>query len=616
MTANDVIHTNPLDLEEGTYFLTGNETLARAALVSHVTFFSSYPGAPITGVSKIMMDAKHYFRGLHSEYSINEAAAVFGATGASWSGARALVTMKHVGMHVSCDPIAYLGYTGTVGGLVLAVGMDPGAKCSTGEFDVRHLNDAFHWVMLEPSNTAEVYEYALRAFELSEHWQMPVLLIMPTELCNQYGTVYCKGICYEWKEFSFKKNEKYINNGITAVKHHQELLFKIKNISEQSDNFLDMVKRGNGDTAIITSGCNYLAVIEALDMLNIEDVTVIKLGMTYPLPEKMLANELQAVRKILVAEELDGYLSKHILAFVKKWDLKAEVRSINKSFLSAGTLSMDSLLNSLSEKFKVAYEGYTAPADVPNISERPGTFCAGCPHRGILYVLKRMCGEDHIYGGDIGCSSLPPYYSDWLTCMGSGLGIAHGVSSVLKRDDRAVYASMGDSTFFHCGIPIIVNTMQQDLTITVLILDNRWTAMTGHQPLPHTDSNNHISIFNIVKALGVKYVWEADAYNLDEFRKILVESRPIKGLKIIVVKGECRLKYLHSLEKAKPVAISCKNVEQTCHQCGECYKVLGCPAIKYQNEMYQIDENLCSGCGVCAQICPNHSISSTEYVEV
>lgn len=615
MEGYERIHTNPLDSDKGIYFLTGNEALARAGLVSGVTYFSSYPGSPITGTSEVMIKAAKLYKALHAEYSINEPAALFGATGASWVGARTMVTMKHVGMHVSCDPIAYLGYTGTVGGLVLGVGTDPGATSSTGEFDVRHLNDAFHWIILEPSTVKEVYEFTLKAFEMSETWKLPVLLIMPAELCNQYGTFFSDGIELKSGDYCFSRDEKYINNGLTAVKHHQELLSKIKRVAEAAGSFLQLDNYSDGDTAIITSGCNYLAVLEALNILDIKNITVIKLGMTYPLPDVELARVMREYKTVLIAEELDGYLSKHLLAFVKKNEIDITVKSLNGEFLSAGNLSMDKLLKALKDEVGI-YTNEQKNDISFNVPDRPGTFCPGCPHRGILYTLRKVCTEHDVYGGDIGCSSLPPYYSDWLTCMGSGLGIAHGVAIASNSKSR-IYTSMGDSTFFHCGIPLLVNSIQANTDITVLILDNRWTAMTGHQPLPHTENENQISIIKIVESLGAKNVWEVDAYDLKQFREILMTGRTLKGVKIIVVKGECRLKYLQNLRKElKSASVTCKLNQEICHQCGECYKILGCPAIKLENGSYQIDEQDCGRCGICAEVCPNNSISLVKYVEV
>jgi indolepyruvate ferredoxin oxidoreductase alpha subunit len=614
MSKNVSVRLNILDPEAGTYCATGNDALARAALVSGVRYYATYPGSPITGVADIMLQAERKYPQLHAEISINEAVAVQGATGASWSGARALVSMKHVGLHVCCDPVAYLGYTGTDGGLVLAVGTDPGATCSTGEFDVRTLNDAFHWVMLQPATVAEVYSFTIQAFQLSERWRLPVLLVMPVELCNQHGSFESAAIFYDNTIFQFEATEKYINNGPDAVRHHQELLQKIELLADESEALVKLYKRSETATiGVITSGCNYNAVNEALDMLNLYPVAVLKLGMVYPLPSRRLRDFFTQFQKVIIIDELDGYLAKHLFSLVQQNQLTVNITTLSGDLNLAGALSMDRILTAFSGEFGIEYTSGPKYGIIPEIPERPGTFCPGCPYRGLLYLLQRLKAGGNVYGGDIGCSSLPPYYSDWLTCMGSGMGIAHGVARMVPGTTK-VYASMGDSTFFHCGIPVVLNSLAQNTDITLFILDNRWTAMTGHQPLPHTHQAAGLTIAGVVKALGALHVWEAEAYDLRNIRELLMESAACTGVKIIIIQGECRLKYLERRSRAQPPNI-CKIIAENCHQCGECYRVLGCPAIIYENFSYRINDDLCTSCGVCAQICPNHSISKISLMD-
>jgi indolepyruvate ferredoxin oxidoreductase alpha subunit len=337
--------------------------------------------------------------------------------------------------------------------------------------------------------------------------------------------------------------------------------------------------------------------------------------MTYPLPRSLI-DRLRGLETLYVVQELDGFLSKHVLMLAKANDLPVRIRPVGGRFVSAGALSMDALLRGLAEAFGVAYTPPASGQPIP-IPERPGTFCPGCPHRGILYTIKRLCGADDVYGGDIGCSSLPPYYSDWLTCMGSGLGIAHGVAT-LKGGSGRVYASMGDSTFFHCGMPQVLNAVQQNTPITIFILDNQWTAMTGHQPLPTTPSyaREPVSIAAVVKALGARQVWEVDAYDLRAFRETLKETRAAAGVRVVVVKGPCRLQDQRAARQAgRELPARAVIVDELCHQCAECFEALGCPAIVYEDDTYRIDEALCGRCGICAQMCPNSSVSRAEFGE-
>lgn len=430
-------------------------------------------------------------------------------------------------------------------------------------------------------------------------------------ICSQYGVLNSEHIHYQSKPLEFKKSEKYINNGAIAVKHHEDLLLKIKKVEKESNLFFKHYHQEGSESVIISSGCNFLAVNEVLQMLDISNVSTIKLGMTYPLPVQLLASALKKYQTVYIAEELDGYLYFQLLSIMKKNKIDVELKSLNNDFISAGDLSMDKLIKNLSREFSVKYN--LSPG-IPSIKipERPGTFCPGCPHRGVLYIIQQICKVNDVYGGDIGCSSLPPYYSDWLTCMGSGMGIAHGVATATNGNGK-VYTSIGDSTFYHSGIPIIANALNQKTNLTLFILNNKWTAMTGHQALPHTAKQEDI-IKNIVTSLGVSHVWAVDAYDIKAFRKHLFDVQNLSGLKVFVVNGECSQKRLQAVDQQDfSKKISCKIIEDACHQCDRCYRILGCPAITTKNHSYSIDESICNKCGVCAQICPNSSISSIEW---
>ena len=601
---------DPLVGEGGQYFLSGNEAVARAALVAGVQYYAGYPGAPITGIGETMIKAALKYSHLHAAYSINESVAVNSASGASWTGARTLLSLKHVGMHFASDPIAYLGYTGTQGGLVMVIGMDPGAYCSTGQFDIRHMNDAFHWIMLEPTNVEDAYQYTLDGFALSEVYHLPVMLIMSTELCNQYGCVRSGPITPVVSVNKFMKNDRYINNGITAVMHYERLLRSIGEVQQNiSAGYLKCNKKSS-KLAIVASGCYYSMVVEALRILRADDVTVISPGMISPLPAREICAALESVSDVYVVEELDDYMFQHMAELIMRADSKLRLHKVFDENSDVSRMTMERLLACLASRLRLPYEQYPVEISTLEVPDRVGTFCSGCPYRGVLYMLRRTMRNGDVYGGDIGCSSLPPYYSDWLTCMGSGLGIAQGVAKTVAQPSR-VFASMGDSTFFHNGMQALLNASQINADVTVLLLMNGWTAMTGHQPVL-SGGDSHICITDILTGMGIHQIWEVDAYHLREFTKVLSITNNLKGVRVIIVHGECRQKYF---SRTHDIRIRCKIDENSCHRCGECYHTLGCPAIKAQNNMYYIDVAACQSCGICSQICPNHAISHMVYNE-
>lgn len=601
-----------LDPRAGSYLLSGNEALARAALTSRVGFASSYPGSPITEAAEMMLEAAKRYPSLHAEFSVNEHVALHAATGASWSGVRSLVTMKHVGLHVAADPAAYLAYAGVGGGLVLGIGTDPGATSSTGEFDVRWFVRSMHWLLLEPSTVEEVYAFGCQAFELSERTGLPVLFNMPASLCHQLAVVSCGALDPGMAQGAFRPDPaRFVNVGARAVRNHEDLLERLRTARSQSASWYQ-VTPGSSRLGIVAAGVNYPLACEALRDLGALDVPVLKLGMSYPLHAESVRSFASNLENILVLEELDGFLSSSLQALANQQGLAVRIRSSNgDDGLGAGALSYASALERIAA-FLERDLPQKRSIDLPQLPDRPGTFCPGCAHRSPLFVIREVLGETGVYGGDIGCSSLPPHAADWLTCMGSGIGISQGVARCASG--QKVIASMGDSTFFHSGLQGVLNAQQQNLDMVLVLLDNQSVAMTGHQAAPNTlpahgGPSGSVSIQQALKGLGVEDVRLVDAFELDSVRKAIREASERPGFSVVVVEGECHLQ----LARREPELIASlphySISPQRCTMCGTCYERLGCAAILKVGDRLEIDQDACARCGLCYQVCPERAIA-------
>lgn len=620
MTQTTAPSTDPLAPHGGAFLLSGNEALARAALTSRVGFASSYPGSPITEAQEMMIEASRRHPGLHAEFSTNEHVALHAATGASWSGVRTLVSMKQVGLHVASDPAAYLAYAGVRGGLVLAIGTDPGAISSTGEFDVRWFVRSMHWPLLEPSTVEEVYAFACRAFDLSEQSGLPVLFHMPSSLCHQLAVVTCRPLDPGLAVGRFEPDpESFVNVGARAVKNHARLLERLRAVRAQSGSW-HQASPGGGKRGLVAAGVHFPLALEVLRKLGAVDVPVLKLGMSYPLHEDTFRTFAEGLDEVLVVEDLDGFLSQGLQALSNQLGLKTRVRSSNgEDGLGSGVLTHARGLQAIAEFLGImapapaGFQGAAGPAiSLPVLPDRPGTFCPGCAHRSPLLAIREVLGATGVYGGDIGCSSLPPHASDWLTCMGSGIGISQGVARCCP--DQKVIASIGDSTFFHSGLPAILNASQQGLDMVLVVLDNQYVAMTGHQPTPSTladlggSPTGLVSIRGALHGLGVRDVVTVDAYDLGTVRETLREAMARPGLSVVIVTGECRLQFARREQDTIARQPRYAIIPELCQRCGNCYEKLGCAAILDIDEELEIDQSACTRCGLCYQVCHERAI--------
>ncbi len=624
---------NPLASSEAgrTVLAMGNEAVARGALEAGLGYFSTYPGTPASEVGTVLLQLREAFPDLYVEISTNEHVAALGALGASWAGVRSMVTMKHVGMNVAAEPLHFAGYTGVRSGMVVVLGSDPGATSSTGEQDDRWYSLHTHLPILEPSDIQEAKEMTRRAFELSEAYDLPVVVNTPSKLCHNIGSLALGALPRAPRRRGrFRRNpERFLNLFDFAVRNHGRCLANLERLRKDAGGLgLNRILPGSRRTGIVTSGLLFAYVLEALEILGLEDVPILKIGLSYPLDPAVVSGFLAGVDRAVVVEDLEGFLEFQI----KRWAYDAGVRTpvVGKEvFPATGEIGVDRVLEGLADVF-----GRPVPAErteglrawerhAAEVPPRQGAFCPGCPHRATNYALLQAAGREVVYAGDIGCytlSVLPPFrVSDWVTCMNCGAGSGQAIAQV---SDDPVVALVGDSTFFHSGVPTLLNAVQNGADLLLLILDNRWVAMTGHQPSPTTDRlvdgtrREAVDLVGFVRALGVGWVRRADPFRVRALENLIREALAARGVRVIVVEGECALQSERRRNRFPPAEEEWVDLDpERCQRCHRCYRELACPAIR-ENEApepyYEIDPSLCQRCGVCEAICPNTAITRTR----
>lgn len=571
----------------------GNEALARGLYEAGCCFVSSYPGTPSTEITEYA--AK--YDDIYAEWAPNEKVALESAFGASLAGKRSFCGMKHVGLNVAADPLFTLSYTGVNGGLVIAVADDPGMHSSQNEQDSRHYAKASKIPMLEPSDSAEALEMAKLAFELSEKFDTPVLIKMCTRVAHSQSVVETSDRVEVSKTYE-KTPQKYIMMPGNAKKRHplvEERTSNLVNYAETGD--INRVEKGSDcSIGFVTSSTSYQYVKEVFG----DKYSVIKLGLIWPMPNKLLNDFAQRVDRLVIVEELDGFIEEHC----RNLGLKTEGKEI---FSMIDELSQ----NIVADKFGVQKDkGVLLDVEIPN---RPPVMCAGCPHRGLFYTLAK---NKLTVMGDIGCYTLgavPPLSAiDTTICMGASISGIHGFNKANNGEsDAKTVAVIGDSTFMHSGMTGLVNVAYNNSNSTVIILDNSITGMTGHQQNPTTGYNlkgdpaAKINLENLCKAMGINRVRVVDPYNLTECDDVIKEELAVDEPSVIISRRPCALlKYVKHNEPLVVDADKCKN-------CKMCMKI-GCPAISIKDGVAQIDNTLCTGCGVCEQLCKFDALKSLE----
>ena len=579
--------------------LIGNEAVAWGLYHGGLGLISSYPGTPSTEITEFL--SRH--DDIHTEWAPNEKVACETAFGASLAGMRSACAMKHVGLNVAADPLFTLSYTGVTGGMVICVADDPAMHSSQNEQDSRHYAIAAKVPMLEPSDSREAYAFARSAFELSEKYDTPVLLRMCTRIAHSQ----CVVEMGEREETPLKpyvkQPQKYIMMPAYARARHPQVEKRTEALRALAEDcpYNTLEDRGS-EIGIITSGCAYLYVKEVFG----DSVSILKIGMPNPLPEKMIRDFAGKVRRLYVIEELDPVMENH----VRSLGIPCRGKEL---FSPIGEFSQKTIREAFLREGVDVGELPHAQGTAPQVPARPPMMCAGCPHRGMFYTLARH----HITVlGDIGCYTLgavaPLNALDSTLCMGASISGIHGFNAARgKETEGKTVAVIGDSTFMHSGMTGLVNVAYNATNSTVIILDNSITGMTGHQQNPTTGYNikgdpaAKVDLEALCHALGINRVRVVDPYDLKQCEEAVLEELAVEEPSVIISRRPCVL--LKYVRPKRPVTVE----SEKCRSCRRCMN-LGCPAISMKNGRARIDSTLCVGCGVCEQLCAFGAIGGEE----
>lgn len=570
----------------------GNQAVARGLYEAGVTVVSSYPGTPSTEITEF---ASTYDKNeMYAEWAPNEKVACEVAIGASIGGARSFCAMKHVGLNVAADPLYTASYTGVGGGLVVAVADDPGMHSSQNEQDSRNHAIGAKLPMLEPSDSAECKEFTKLAYELSEKFDTPFLLRLSTRVSHSQSKVEeCERV--EKEIGAYEKNPaKYVMMPAYAKPKHVVVEERTRKLIEYAETAsINSVEMNSTKIGVITAGIAYQFAKEALG----DKASYLKLGMVNPLPEKLILDFAQKVEKLYVIEELDPVIEKHVRALGVECigkDLFTLIGEYSQTYLAEKILGVKNEILSFGE----------------NVPVRPPVMCAGCPHRGVFYILKKL---GVMVSGDIGCYTLgaaaPLQAMDTTVCMGASISGLHGFNKARRGEyENKAVAVIGDSTFIHSGVTGLINIAYNRTNSTVLILDNSITGMTGHQNNPANGKNIYgdpaaaVDLEALCKAVGIERVTVIDPSDLKETESVIRRELDADAPSVIIARKPCAL--LKTVKHKPPFIVD----NDKCKGCKACMKI-GCPAISIINGKAQIDKTLCVGCNLCTQMCKFDAIS-------
>ena len=584
-------------------YVMGNGAIALGALSAGVNMVAGYPGTPSSEIIETV--AKYPHEGTYVEWSVNEKAAMEVASAAAYCGARAMVTMKQVGLNVASDPLMSLAYVGVKGGMVVVSADDPGPISSQTEQDTRRFAEFARIPVFDPSSPEEAFEMVRDAFDCSEKYRTPVILRPTTRVDHAYASVEAPD-SFKAKEYEgfVKDSKKWVIFPRLSYMNHAMIEKRNTEIGNDFSSYRFNTVTGSSEKAVVATGVSYAYAAEFLK--EHPDVRLIKVGTPYPLPESFLLKALDGVSEVLCFEELSPYIEESLLKLAGKHHLDINVRGkLTGDVPPSGENDADSARQIISRFLGFAQDEKSVDySDAPQPPTRPPVLCAGCPHRASFYAVKRaMKGKKAYFCGDIGCytlgNAMPLDMVDTCLCMGAGITMAQGFNHM--DSDATAISFTGDSTFFASGMTGVVNAVYNAADMIVCVLDNSTTAMTGHQPHPGTGRNmmaapvEKVSIEKILLAAGVKKVITVDPLDLDAAVEAVKECAKLKGVKAIIFKSPCI-----AIEKSnKKMRVD----SQKCVGCLRCIKEIGCPALSVTDGKAVIDENLCTGCGLCSKLC-------------
>ena len=595
-------------------FLMGNEAIGKACIAAGVNVVAGYPGTPSTEVLETI--AKENDGSVYVEWSVNEKAALEVAAGAAYSGARTLVTMKQVGLNVASDPLMSLEYVGVKGGMVVLVADDPGPISSQTEQDTRTFAEYSKVPCFDPSDAKEAYEMVFDAFELSEKYNTPVFMRPTTRVCHSYQSIDAR----DYAEYEDHRPEGFVKDSKRWVifpklsyANHAKIEERNGALSDEfSSNERNSVTAGTVRKGIAAQGISFANVKDILDDAREQGKEVpalLKISTPFPFPEKLACEFMKSVDEVLVIEELDPFIERHLLQVCGKFGVSVKITGKLTGNVARSGENMPDLIAKYISDFMGWESSSCALPQTPELPVRPPVLCAGCPHRASFYAVKKaMKGKETIFAGDIGCytlgNAMPLDMVDTCLCMGAGLGIAQGVGRV--KPDTKCFAFVGDSTFFASAITGVVNAVYNQADMTLIVLDNSTTAMTGHQPHPGTghtmmgEFTDKIDIEKILRGIGVETVVRQDPFKLDEAVETVKKVADEPGVKAIIFEAPCAVLF----KPETPYEVDLNR----CVDCKMCIREIGCPGVVLKDGHVAVDPALCNGCGLCSQICPCEAI--------
>jgi len=591
-------------------FLMGNEAIALGAVRAGVNLVSGYPGTPSTEILETV--AKINPGNIYVEWSVNEKAALEVAAGASYAGARTMVTMKQVGLNVASDPLMSLAYIGVKGGMVVVAADDPGPISSQTEQDTRHFAHFCKVPVFDPSSPEEAFEMIRDAFDFSEKYGTPVLFRPTTRVCHSCAAVEVgEEIRVHRPEGFIKDAQRWVVFPRTSYLNHLRLEERNPKIGEDFSAYRFNLLQTGGKKGIAVGGVSFAYAMEALGG-DTRGAALLKIATPYPFPEKLALQFLRNAEEVLVLEELDPVIERELIYLCGKHALGVKIHGkLDGSTQAAGENSVESAKRALS-----GFLGVEPPEEpkktAVELPVRPPVLCAGCPHRASFIAVKTaLKGRKAVFCGDIGCytlgNAMPLDMVDTCLCMGAGVTIAQGLQRI--EPDAVHVAFIGDSTFFAAGITGVVNAVYNRGDILLAVLDNSTTAMTGHQEHPGTGRTamrtpgGRLSIEKILEAIGADPVDVVDPLRLSEAVRAVKKAAELPGVKAVVFRSPC-------IAVTKATAVYA--VGGKCVGCGKCVRELGCPAVSLEDGRARIESALCAGCSVCAQVCPAGAITKAE----
>lgn len=577
--------------------MTGNEALARGAWEAGVHFASAYPGTPSTEI----LENISTYPDIYSEWAPNEKVALEAAIGASFAGGRSMAAMKHVGLNVATDPMFTCAYTGVNGGLMIISADDPGLHSSQDEQDNRYYSRAAKIAMLEPADSQDAKDFVRYAMDISEKYDMPVLMRMTTRVCHSKSIVELGEGRSEVAFVPYEKKDKF--NPVPAISKrlHTKVEKNLIELEDYSNNCpLNYEIWNSKKIGIVSAGVAYQYAREVYG----DNASYLKLGLTYPLPMDKIREFASKVEELIVVEELEPIMEREIRA--------AGIKCTGKNKIpNEGELNPDIVRKALTgeEHVGISY-------DKSILAKRPPVLCAGCPHRGFFYEIQKL--KDAVIVSDIGCYALGP--KDIAICMGGGFSVAHGAQKIFNQagNGKRCIGVMGDSTFFHSGMTSLLEAVYNKSNVLLTVLDNRITGMTGHQQNPGSgytlsgDEANISDIAQIAAALGVKHIKTVNPLNLEDMKKALKWGMGFEEPAVLITRWPCALKRLSKEDHAEFGDYKRINTvdNEKCVGCKKCVKT-GCPALEYHADTKKvtIDRSQCIGCDICVQVCPKDAIA-------